>query len=207
VITLYVIRHAESEANAKRLLASRLPFPLTDAGRAEAENIAAQFAGIAELDRIVSSPLLRALQTAEPFGRVFGLPVETDERLAEQDLGAFSGLTYDEVKAMDDYERDATARWDWVPRGGGESYRMIADRVRDFLRSLESRPEGERLLVVTHAVTLRLMRALLEDTLPAYPKDFPNNGEIWRLSYAGLGARHGIESIFLGNSRMYVHNP
>lgn len=207
MITLYVIRHAESEANAKRLLASRLPFPLTAAGRAEAETIAVQFAGIAALDRIVSSPLVRAVETAEPFGRVFGLPVETDERLAEQDLGAFSGLGYDEVKTMNDYERDATARWDWTPRGGGESYRMIADRVRDFLGALEDRPDGERLLLVTHAVALRLMRALLEDTLPAYPKDFPNNGEIWKLRYAGLGKRHEIESIFLGDSKKYVHNP
>lgn len=207
MITLYILRHAESEANAKRLLASRLPFPLTDAGRAEAETIAAEFTLLNRVDRIVCSPLVRALQTAEPFGRLAGLPVEVDERLAEQDLGAFSGLSYDEVKTLDDYVQDAASRWDWVPRGGGESYRMIADRVGDFLRSLEGRPEGERLLIVTHAVTLRLMRAHLENTLPAYPTAFPNNGEIWELEFRGLGQPHRIVSRFLGNSRLYVHNP
>jgi len=207
MVILYLIRHAESEANAKRILASRLAFPLTEAGRAEADLIASQLKSMATIDRIVSSPLPRAMQTAEAFRKHFGVPIEEDGRLAEQELGAFSGLSYDEVKTIPDYEQDPMARWDWVPRGGGESYRMMASRVRDFFAALEQRPEGERILVVTHAVTFRLIRGLLERTLPAYPKSFPNNGEIWKVEFRDLGTRHPIESILLGNSCKYAHNP
>ena len=207
MVILYLIRHAESEANVKRLLASRLPFPLTEAGKAEAELIASQLKDLTPIDRIVSSPLLRAVQTAESFSKRYGVPIEEDGRLAEQDLGAFSGLSYDAVKSIPDYEQDAMARWDWVPRGGGESYRMMAARVRDFFASLETCPEGERILVVTHAVTFRLIRGLLEWTLPVYPNAFPNNGEIWKVEFRGLGKRHPIESILLGNSSKYTHNP
>ena len=204
---LYFIRHAESEANEKRILASRLPFPLTDAGIEDARRIAQEFKTMVSLDRIVTSPLLRARQTADAFRDAFGLEPEEDGRLAEQHLGKFSGLSYDEVKALPDYESDVMARWDWVPDGGGESYAMIADRVIDFLSSAEEWPKGSRTLVVTHAVVFRLLRSVLENTLPAYPKGFPNNGEIWEVAFGGVGRRHEIRSLFLGESRRFVHNP
>ncbi|MDC7241319.1 MAG: histidine phosphatase family protein, partial [Spirochaetales bacterium] len=95
---------------------------------------------------------------------------------------------------------------DWIPEGGGESYAMIADRVKSFFSSFD--PEDDRnVLVVTHAVTFRLIRAVLENTLPLYPESFPNNGEIWKVDFRGVGKRHEIESLLLGNSRDFIHNP
>ncbi|QQO11042.1 histidine phosphatase family protein [Breznakiella homolactica] len=205
---LYFIRHAESEANSKRILASQLPFPLTEEGKREAELIASQFREITGLDRIISSPLLRAVQTAEPFGRRYGLPVGQDIRLAEQHLGIFSGMTYDEVKSEPDYRQDPMDRWNWVPRGGGESYEMIAQRVCNFLSEFNGDAgNNKNYLIVTHAVVFRLIRGALENTLPGYPKAFPNNGEIWKVDFTGLGNKHAIESLFLGNSRDFTHNP
>ena len=65
----------------------------------------------------------------------------------------------------------------------------------------------KHILIVTHAVVFRLLRAALENSLPIYPKDFPNNGEIWKVRFQGLGFHHDIESILLGDSRNFVHNP
>lgn len=206
--TLYFIRHAQSEANLQRILASRLPFPLTLEGRAEAASIARQFRKIARIDTIISSPLKRAAQTAEPFGRAFGLPICYDPRICEQELGKFSGMTYDQVKECPDYRHNALDRWDWKPEGGGESYRMIAERISSFLFDLHNRAGDRRILIVTHAVALRLIMASLKNTLPTYPKEFPNNGEILKvLDYRGPGAEHRWESLFLGNSAHYTHNP
>lgn len=202
----YLIRHGESEANRKRILASRLPFPLSPEGKADARLIAGELKELTSLDRIISSPLLRARETAEPFSGLFNLPVETDERLSEQDLGIYSGMNYDEVKTERDYEKNPLNRWDWQPAGGGESYAMVSRRVKSFFLDMEKVPK-ERILVVTHAVVFRLIRGFLEQTLPLYPESFPNNGEIWKVDFTGIGDYHNIESLFLGNSRDFVHNP
>ncbi|MBN2655630.1 MAG: histidine phosphatase family protein [Spirochaetales bacterium] len=204
--TLLLIRHGESEANRKRILASRLPYPLTEEGKKDARLIAEELERSTAVDRIISSPLVRARETAEQFAAVFKLPVETDERIAEQELGIYSGMSYDEVKGEKEYEADPLKRWDWVPRGGGESYAAIAERLLSFFRDLEDDRE-ETLLIVTHAVAFRLIRAILQNTLPGYEAPFPNNGEIWKVNFTGTGNFHGIESLFLGNSRSFTHNP
>ncbi|HPR82239.1 MAG TPA: histidine phosphatase family protein [Pontiellaceae bacterium] len=201
--TLYFMRHARSEANLKDILASRLDFPLTEEGLRDAEAIAREFAAVASVDRIVSSPLIRARQTARPFAEACGLTVQTDERLTEQHLGIFSGLTYAELDTRPDYMHDRAQRWTWVPAGGGESYQMIADRLRPFFLDLESMT-GSSILFVTHAVTMRLIRATLEQTLPEYPQTIAKNGEIWKVSYTQYGAPHRVESIFLGGSAAAV---
>ncbi|MDC7233064.1 MAG: histidine phosphatase family protein [Spirochaetales bacterium] len=203
---LYLIRHAQSVANEKRIMASRQAFPLTEAGKADAALIASQLSEITEIDRIISSPLIRAKQTAGAFASVYNLEVEEDERISEQELGRYSGMTYDQVKTEEQYETVTSRRWNWIPEGGGESYSMIASRVQGFFQSVPAGKQ-EKILIVTHAVTFRLIRAVLENTLPAYPDSFPNNGEIWKVDFKGLGVYHPIESLLLGNSRDFVHNP
>ena len=205
--TLFFIRHAESEANKKRILASQLAFPLTEDGKADADLIAAELKEITEIDRIISSPLKRAVQTAESFGKVYNLEITMDERISEHNLGKYSGMSYDQVKTEPDYETDSLKRWDWVPLGGGESYKAIAERVRDFLEDLNRSNKDQRILIVTHAVTLRMITAIMNNTLPEYPKEFPNNGEILKIQFTGTGKVHEIESIMLGNSSKFNHNP
>lgn len=204
---LYFIRHAESEANKKRILASRRSFPLTPAGKQDAKCIASELKNLVPVDNIITSPLIRAQQTAEAFREVYGCPMSVDERLLEQDLGPYSGMSYDEVKSQAGYEMDPLNRWDWVPGGSGESYTMVADRVTSFLDSLKDLADKSHILIVTHAVVFRLLRAALEHTLPVYPKEFPNNGEIWKVKFHRLGQRYDIESLFLGDSRHFIHNP
>lgn len=197
--TLYFIRHAQSEANLQDILASRQDFPLTEKGKADAQTIADELKTIASLERIVSSPLLRAQQTAEPIAAAFGLEVETDERIVEQELGVFSGMTYAELDERPDYMHDRSKRWNWVP-DGGESYEMIAERLVPFFQSLETM-KANHILFVTHAVTMRLIKAHLEQTLPEYPREIAKNGEIWKTRFTGPGNVHRVESIFLGGSK------
>ena len=112
---LYFIRHAESEANKQRILASRQPFPLTAAGRDDAGRIASELKRLVPIDKIISSPLLRARQTAEAFCNEFNLTLSVDERLSEQDLGPYSGMNYDEVKNEPEYEMNPLARRERFP--------------------------------------------------------------------------------------------
>ncbi len=207
---LYFIRHAESLANKQRILGSRLPVPLTEAGLADARRIAGEFKAMAGISGIMSSPLRRAMETAGAFSEVFGHKVIPDDRLMEQDLGPFNGMAYDVARNMKAFESETCKRWDWYPGGSGESYAMVAGRVIDFLNYINriSGSSGEGpLLIVTHAVFFRLLRAVLENTLPKYPEKFPNNGEIWQVDFTGVGNFHEIKSIMLGNSRHFIHKP
>jgi len=205
--TLFFMRHAESKANRTRILASQTDVSITPQGMEDAYNIAREFLKDIDLNGIISSPQLRACQTANPFEKMSGLKTEIDKSLAEQHLGRFTGMSYDTVKLDSAYEKDVTKRWDWVPEGGGESYKMLASRVISFFDKFGSIYNGSSILIVTHAVTLRIIKGLLEDTLPLYPEKIANNGEIWQVEFKGLGFKHDIKSLFYGNSASMVHNP
>lgn len=199
---LYLIRHAESVANADNLLAGRIDYPLSSTGKLDAAAIATEFAANFKVDLIWCSPLLRAQQTAAPFLVACNAPLRIDERIQEQHMGRFSGKSYPEVELDAGYCHDRTARWDWVPEGGGESYRMIAERVESFLIDLRAQCEREKLqgvLIVTHAVTLRLFRACLEATLPRYPERIAGNGEVWRATLTPSSTPSPIEVIELAH--------
>ncbi len=204
MVKLFIMRHAQSEANKQRIMASTLPFPLTKDGIKDSNLIAKELNEIINIDSIISSPLIRAEQTAQAFSSIYNLPIDLDQRISEHNLGIYAGMSYDQVKTEKDYEEDSLKRWNWTPTGG-ESYSDIADRVTLFFKDLEQR-EGN-ILIVTHAVVFRLIRALLENCLPNYPKSFPNNGEIWEIDFTKVGETHKINSIFLGNSKSFVHNP
>ena len=76
---------------------------------------------------------------------------------------------------------------------------MIAARVRPFLIQFEQCLTGQAVLLVTHAVTLRLVRALVENTVPEYPVEIARNGEIWQINFTRLGIRHDIHEMMLGS--------
>ena len=197
--TLYIVRHAQSQANAQNLLAGQDNFPLTEQGHEDALNIAQQFCAQYQPSRIISSPLLRASQTAQPFSEILNLDIEIDPRIIEQNMGKFSGMSYPEAEADPDYETDRSARWHWIPAGGGESYEMMAERTRAFLTDLLD-VQGD-ILVVTHAVAMRLLRANIEHTLPKYPEITAANGEIWRVELNTLDRPNPIELLDFGCMR------
>lgn len=202
---IYVVRHAESVANVEHRLASRTDVPLSENGERQAEALAAALRGRIALSAVVSSPLTRAYHTAAAIAEVFGLEVTIREELTEQHLGRFSGMSYREVEQEPGYCHDRTARWDWIPEGGGESYQMIARRLEPFFQWLEARESEGPLIVVTHAVTMRLIRGHLEQTLPAYPETIAGNGEVWHVQYSRLGDQHTVETLALRETRVTRH--
>lgn len=132
MLTVVLTRHGLTDrSDPEQHLGQGLDIGLSDAGRAQAGALAARI-GHERFDRIVSSPLRRAIETAE---RVAGdRVVDLDARLAEMDYGAWEGHTYDEVDGLDpDYRR----RWEddpaTLPCPGGESGNDLAARARAFI--------------------------------------------------------------------------
>jgi broad specificity phosphatase PhoE len=193
---LFFIRHAESEANNLDILAGQMDFPLSKKGENDAALIADSFHSLYDIDEIYSSPLKRAKQTAQPFADLFNKPIQIDNRIMEQNLGIYQGKSYSELENEQYYEHDRTKRWNWIP-ANGESYMMMAERIKPFLEMCVSMKSGKNILVVTHAVTLRIIKGLLENTLPHYPSQIAKNGEIWISDFDCLDSANTILSINL----------
>src|SRR5947208_2705678 len=95
---LLLIRHAESQGNFERRLQGRREFPLTDRGLAQAQALAERLVPL-PLSAVYSSPVGRAMQTAEVISTKACLDVIAEPRLQEYDFGeAVSGLTWQEIR-------------------------------------------------------------------------------------------------------------
>ncbi|GAA2757664.1 histidine phosphatase family protein [Actinopolymorpha rutila] len=91
-MSLIFARHGESRANLLNVFANHEPsHPLTDRGREQAVALARRLAGRTTVDRIRSSPLLRAVQTARILGHELGVPVVVSDALREFDVGSYEG--------------------------------------------------------------------------------------------------------------------
>ncbi|MGZ4333443.1 MAG: histidine phosphatase family protein [Gaiellaceae bacterium] len=137
--TLLLVRHGETDWNADGRLQGHTDRPLTDYGRRQAKQLAAELEG-EELEAIYSSDLTRARETAEIVGERLGLPVVLDPDLREKDWGTWEGLTA--------VERD---RVEYV----GESTQAHQERILGALRRITEQHPSGRVLVVTHGGSMR----------------------------------------------------
>ena len=150
-----LVRHGRTVLNAENRLRGRLDPELDAVGMAEADALAEVLAA-REPARVVSSPLRRAVQTAEAIARRVGVRVQVDRGLIDRDYGSWAGHTKDEL----------IDRWGSVDAAPGvEStgavlYRsmLVLDQQLPFL--------GDRpVVLVAHDVVNRLLLAHLDPTL------------------------------------------
>ncbi|MBN2859216.1 MAG: histidine phosphatase family protein [Sphaerochaetaceae bacterium] len=200
---LHIIRHAESEANKEQVIAGQLDYPLTDTGKHDAAAIAREYLKHYRPERVYASHLSRALQTASPFAEHLGLTPIQDSRIAEHHVGVFQGISYEKAKALFTSDQHSRNVWKWRPEGG-ESYEEVARRLGDFFSSLLCNTGP--CLIVTHGSAMRVMRGLLEHTLPSYPERVPVNGEVWELEFTEMGKPHQIHSLFFNGLSYRSHS-
>jgi broad specificity phosphatase PhoE len=135
MLTLVLTRHGLTDrSEPEQHLGQRLDVSINDAGRRQAEALARRL-GPVRFDRVITSPLFRARETAEILAG--HTPVEADPRLREMDYGAWEGRTYAEIEAVDRaFRREWVLAPDRLACPGGESGSDVADRVRAFLQDL-----------------------------------------------------------------------
>ncbi len=170
---LVLIRHGETDWNAERRIQGHLDIPLNHAGLAQAEAIGERFRGT-DIDVLVSSDLGRAMQTVAPISEGSKLPVLSEARLRERNLGVLQGKTVEEAQelAPEAFEvfrsRAADAA---LPEG--ESLTAFAGRVIDVLTALAQRYEGKRIVAVTHGGVLDIAYRHATGMPLAAPRKFP----------------------------------
>src|SRR5258705_10895211 len=160
-----LVRHGEASGNREMRYLGATDAPLTERGQAQAR----QLAGALALYRPVAlytSPLLRGRQTAGAVAAVPGLVVVADQRLREEDFGAWENRTRAEVQAADPQHLAAWEAGDTIAPPGGESLVAVRERVAECADVLARRHPGETVLLASHVGPIKaLVCAALE--LPA----------------------------------------
>jgi broad specificity phosphatase PhoE len=171
MLTVLLTRHGHTDrSEPEQYLGQRIHASLTERGRADAAKLADRLAGV-RIDRIVASPLGRAVETAQIIAARVDTEVETDDRLTELDYGAWEGLQVDEIDARFPGERDL---YDQNPAmyevGGGESGIEVAARVSNFIDELlewgladaeGNAPLDRTCMIVGHSSLNRVLLALV----------------------------------------------
>lgn len=152
-MSVYVLRHGETAWSRARRHTGTTDIPLTDNGRALAPlagRVLAQLHGTGPWELVLTSPLLRARETAA----LVGFPgAQVDERLREWDYGAHEGRTTEEIRADD----PAWSLWsDGAP--GGEDAASVGARVDALLAERVRLAVGD-VLLVAHSHLLRVLAA------------------------------------------------
>jgi probable phosphoglycerate mutase len=146
-VEITFVRHGETDANAASIWQGQGDAALSDRGRQQARSLRDRLAAT-EFDVVVSSDLARTMQTAD----LAGLDPDLDPGFREMDIGAWEGLTREEVRERfpDELNRMGAGDRD-MPMGGGESWTTFSARIDSAVGALVDRVEpGSRVLVIAH---------------------------------------------------------
>ena len=151
--TLLLVRHGETDWNVENRFQGHADPPLNETGREQSRELAQELAG-ERLVAVVSSPLRRALETAEAIAAAHDLPLRQEPGLREVDLGSWTGLTRTEVEARDPegYRRWLDYGHGWAD---GESYEEVGERVVATLLEVAAAFDGATVATVTHGGPIR----------------------------------------------------
>jgi broad specificity phosphatase PhoE len=148
---LYVVRHGRTALNAAGRLRGHRNVPLDDVGRSEASALGRLFASV-PISRIYSSPLSRAVETANAISATTRASVMIDDRLVDRDYGDWAGTTGAEIEQRFGSLDDAP---------GIEPRDSVVARGLSLVRDIRARHRGQRVVIVAHDVVNRLLLGAL----------------------------------------------
>jgi len=155
-----LIRHGQTDY-VNEVLAGRINAPLTDYGRRQAQRLA-EVLSQQPIRAIYSSPMCRAVETAQPLAEAMHLFVEMDPTLTQVDFGDWQGLHFDELQEREDwraFKQDPSS----IGCPGGERMDAVRHRVVLGLERIASSYEDEDIVaifshgsIIRHAITFFL---------------------------------------------------
>jgi len=162
------LRHGQAENNTKKILAGRSPgVNLTEIGIQQAEQTATMLKSL-NISKIYSSPIDRALQTAEIVGKHCDLEITPDERLIELEMGKFTKMPYDQIFAkhgnvfLKFYEGSNE-----VSENGVETFSQVQKRIFEMVDFVIDKHKNENVVLVTH---MDPIKAMIGKTLSLKPE-------------------------------------
>ena len=152
------LRHGQAENNTKKILAGRTPgINLTEQGREQAEQAGEMIKSL-NISAIYSSPIDRAMQTAEIVGKHCNVKPISDDRLIELDMGKFTMVPYNEI-----FEKHGNVFLKFyegileISHNGVESFSEVQKRVFDIVDFVKNEHKDENVVLVTHMDPIKAM--------------------------------------------------
>jgi probable phosphoglycerate mutase len=171
---LLLVRHGESTWNAVSRWQGQADPPLSPFGERQAEDAGARLAEIATITAVWASNLVRARRTGDLIAKHLGIAqVREEPRLRERDVGAWSGLTRDEIEER--WPGYLAARRSPPDFEGDDE--LLARTRAGLAAAIDGSGPGD-MLVVTHGGVIRT----IERSLGAIPERLPNLGGRWLLA-------------------------
>lgn len=154
---IVLVRHGETEWNRVERFRGRVDVPLNETGHRQARAVAQRLATW-RVDAVYSSPLGRALDTAQPIAAACGRELSVLDSLSDADYGDWAGLSVEEAKGR---YPDLFATWRDNPHltrfPRGESLEQVRRRSWGAIETLCAVPGGMTLALVSHVVVNRLI--------------------------------------------------
>jgi len=156
---ILLMRHGETDRSAKGRCYGKLDVPLSEEGRLQVQRASALIKPL-QPDAIISSPRIRASDSAAIVATACGVTVQTEEKFAELDFGDCEGMRYEDVERENP---EFYARWMSNPTDvtfpNGESYLSMSKRVVSTYQRLVETAEQSKILVVAHGGVNRIILA------------------------------------------------
>lgn len=156
-ITLYLLRHGQTECSRDNAFCGSIDPKLTADGLEMAQAFATTYQSL-NWNAIYASPMQRTIATATPLVDKLGIELELREGLKEINYGKWEGQTVEAVARdyHDDYIR-WTADPAWYPPTGGELAVAIASRALLVIEEIKQRYSSGNILIVSHKATIRII--------------------------------------------------
>lgn len=169
---IFLVRHGATILTAEDRFAGATNVPLSDEGREQARRLGQRLAG-EQITAVYSSPLDRTVETAKLIAAPHELEINIRDGLKEISHGRWEGLTRGEVDEL--YPQESIA-WEEDPYTfapvGGESGLAVTARALPALVDIVREHQGEKILIVSHKATIRL---LLSSLLGFDPRRYRDN--------------------------------
>jgi broad specificity phosphatase PhoE len=157
-VTFILVRHGQTEWNRVERFRGRADVPLNETGLMQAEATGQRVAGQWQPAAVYSSPLSRAVKTAEAIASHFDLPVQTHPDLIDIDYGEWQGLTPDEAREC---WPEQVEYWYNNPEQasvpGGETLDALHTRAMQTVKELADRHPRQTIVLVGHTVINRII--------------------------------------------------
>jgi len=160
---IYLARHGQTPFNRDNKMQGVGKIPLTDEGSSYIHSVARNSRNTV-IDVIYVSELLRAQQTAAVYKQYFDVPLISDRRLNEIDVGSFEGRYFDDLRKEHGVVFDLWAAGDFynVNIPGGEQFIDIEKRLRDFIADLHNPSlKNQNILIVSHYVIIKMFISII----------------------------------------------
>ena len=183
---IYIVRHGQSLGNLRGGFAGRADYPLSDLGHKQAR-ITADFLKDVNIEAVISSPLSRAMQTAEPIASDRGLEIIKKDEFMEMNFGEWEGMAVDEVE-----EKYNGAFTQWKREmyktvcPGGESMVGCFDRAINALSNIAEEYNGKDICITTHGAIIKCLCCYLAGKPIEELQNIPwaDNASVTKLEYA-----------------------